>query len=193
MSLWPPLTLRARHPLALSHPADPTPRVLMRTPRADCVGCWVCRGVFEEERADRIERCRRKSVNRSAPRRSTRPEAGCSSQLKSTNDKARSDAVEELSVWAETDPPTVDALHRTTQGQDHRRLRQDSSHANHKHSRGRGPGSVAGRPQGRGRARRRRVLPRSARGWPIPNPPSANIPPTPSACSARSRGRSRPT
>jgi HEAT repeat protein len=31
-------------------------------------------------------------------------------QLKSTSDKTRLDAVEELSVWCETDPPTVDAL-----------------------------------------------------------------------------------
>ena len=32
------------------------------------------------------------------------------SQLKTTNEKNRSDAVEELSIWAETDPPTVAAL-----------------------------------------------------------------------------------
>lgn len=32
------------------------------------------------------------------------------SQLKTTNEKNRFDAVEELSVWAETDPPTVSAL-----------------------------------------------------------------------------------
>ena len=32
------------------------------------------------------------------------------SQLKTTNEKNRFDAVEELSVWAETDPPTVAAL-----------------------------------------------------------------------------------
>jgi HEAT repeat protein len=31
-------------------------------------------------------------------------------QLKSSNDKTRLDAVEQLSIWAETDPPTVDAL-----------------------------------------------------------------------------------
>jgi HEAT repeat protein len=42
-------------------------------------------------------------------------------QLKGTNEKSRLDAVEELSVWAETDPPTVGALiillkDRTTAG-----------------------------------------------------------------------------
>src|SRR4029079_16584897 len=31
-------------------------------------------------------------------------------QLKASNDKTRVDAVEELSVWAETDPPTLAAL-----------------------------------------------------------------------------------
>ena len=31
-------------------------------------------------------------------------------QLKGTNEKGRFDAVDELSIWAETDPPTVEAL-----------------------------------------------------------------------------------
>ena len=31
-------------------------------------------------------------------------------QLKGTNEKGRLDAVDELSIWAETDPPTVEAL-----------------------------------------------------------------------------------
>ena len=109
MSLWPPLTLRACHPLALSHPADPTPRDLMRTLVLIALTAVFAAGCSKKNPPTESSDAGKDSEPFSAETIDA-ARSRLVGQLKSTNDKARSDAVEELSVWAETDPPTVDAL-----------------------------------------------------------------------------------